>query len=76
MFCNFCQAMGVENRLIQSSSRSKNPTAYLIQQLTLSSHPEATFSRLEQALHQIGQGNLYRALSLKMENDEIDMEVN
>lgn len=75
IFHDFCNAMGVENKLIQASSRSGNPTAYLIQQLC--SHPDATFDRLENALNQIGQGALYTELNIRIQNGhDMDPEDN
>ena len=59
-FNNFCEALGVEQRLVQVSVRSGNPTAYLIQEY--SERPEATFDRLERALTNIGQSDLFEQL--------------
>ncbi len=45
---------------MRASLRSRNPTAYLIQQY--SERPEATFHRLEQALVQIGKSDVFDEL--------------
>ena len=70
MFHDFCHALGVDNKLVQASVRSRNPTGYLIQ--TYSARPEATFERLEQALTQIGRNDLYQELFDMMENGDFD----
>ena len=57
LFNNFCMALGVDRRLVQVSMRSRNPTGYLMQEY--SERPEATFGRLEQALSDIGQHELF-----------------
>ena len=60
MFNNFCMALGVEQKLVQLSVRSRNPTCYLIQEY--SERPEATFERLERALSDIGHQDLFHQL--------------
>jgi hypothetical protein len=60
VFNNFCMALGVEQRLVQVSMKSRNPTGYLIQEY--SERPEATFERLERALSDIGQRHLFHQL--------------
>lgn len=60
LFNNFCIALGVEQRLIQASVKSRNPTAYLLQEF--GEKPDATFGRLEQALSEIGHRDLYEQL--------------
>ena len=67
VFHSFCHALGVENRLLQTASKSRNPTAYLIQEY--SERPEATFDRLEQALVQIGKRDLFERLMHAVETD-------
>ena len=52
-FKKFCHAMGVDDGLAIVCLRSRNPTAYLIQEID--GKPYATFSRLEQALTSIGK---------------------
>ena len=59
-FNNFCLALGVDQRLVQVSMRSRNPTGYLIQEF--SEKPEATFDRLERALSEIGHHELFHQL--------------
>ena len=61
-FHNFCHALGVENKLVQASSRSGNPTAYLLQ--SFSSRPEATMRNLERALTEIGMENVFVGLTV------------
>lgn len=70
VFHDFCNALGVENKLSQASARSGNPTAYLIQ--TYSLRPEATFQRLEQALSQMGRDDVYQELVDKIQNGGFD----
>ena len=60
LFNDFCMALGAEQRLIQASMRSRNPTGYLIQEF--SERPEATFDRLERALSDIGQRDVFDQL--------------
>ena len=60
IFNDFCMALGVEQRLVQVSMRSRNPTGYLIQEY--SERPEATFDKLERALSDIGQRDLFEQL--------------
>ena len=73
-FHNFCHALGVENKLVQASSRSGNPTAYLLQKF--SAHPEATLENLERALAEIGMENVFARLSLMLAHAEGDPEDN
>lgn len=74
IFHDFCEALDVEKRLVQASSRSGNPTAYLIQQL--SSQADATLYKLETALIGIGHGALYQELVDVMQNGGMDEEEN
>ncbi len=74
LFHDFCQALNVENRLIQASSRSGNPTGYLMQQLC--SKPDATLYKLETALREIGHEGLYEELVDLMQNGGMDDEEN
>ena len=60
LFNSFCYALGVDDKLLQASMRSRNPTAYLIQEY--SEKPEATFDRLEQVLSTIGRRDLFEQL--------------
>lgn len=60
LFNDFCMALGVEQHLIQVSMRSRNPTGYLIQEF--SERPDATFERLQRALSDIGQRDLFEQL--------------
>ncbi len=59
----------MEGRLLQASLRSRNPTAYLIQQY--SEKPGATFERLEQALGQIGRSDVFDELWQKVLTDGV-----
>ena len=73
-FNNFCEALGVEQRLVQVSKRSGNPTGYLMQEY--SERPEATFDRLERALSDIGQRDLFeqlQAVDSRLMNGEDDV---
>ena len=72
VFHSFCDALGVENRLVRVSARSRNPTAYLMQEY--SARPDATFDRLEQALTQIGKRDVFDGLWTGLENDKFDAE--
>ena len=66
-FCQLCQAMEVESSLMQASLRSRNPTAYLIQEL-----PDTTIDRLEKALSKIGRSDLFTALSRHFDDSDDD----
>ncbi len=67
-FHNFCHALGVENKLVQASSHSGNPTAYLLQKF--SSRPEATLENLERALTEIGMENVFARLTVMLGNED------
>ena len=60
IFHSFCHALGVENKLIQASARSGNPTGYLLQKY--STRPEATMENLERALAEIGMRNVFEGM--------------
>ena len=66
MFPQFCQALGVDDDLRRKASRSRNPTAYLLQEYQ--ELPEATFDRLEQALSQMGRKDLFDQVWQLMQN--------
>lgn len=51
--------------LEQSSTKSRNPTGYLLQEY--GTRPEATLERLERALSEIGMGEVYERLSEMLE---------
>ena len=71
IFHRFCDALGVERRLVQAATRSRNPTAYLIQQYA-EREEEATFQRLEVALDTVGRRDLYIGLHDKLVNGGFD----
>ena len=70
-FHQFCDALGAEPRLIQAASRSRNPTAYFIQQYA-EFDEGATFQRLESALDVVGKRDLYVDLYDKLRNGGFD----
>ena len=70
-FDQFCVALGVEGRLVQAASRSRNPTAFLIQEYA-ERHEGATFHQLEVALDVVGKGDLYAELHHKLVNGGFD----
>ena len=75
LFNSFCGALRVEQRLVRASLKSRNPTAYLIQEF--SERPEATFDRLEQALSEIGKRDLFEdLLTHYLGNEHCDAEDN
>lgn len=57
IYNQFCLAMGIKDDLIQSTRRSGNPTAELLQ--TLADCPDGTMQRLQKALERIGKMELY-----------------
>lgn len=64
VFHNFCRALGVENRLVQVSARSRNPTGYLLQKC--STEP---LENLNRALTEIGKGYVFQELLVRMRGD-------
>ena len=71
IFHQFCDALGVEHRLVQAATRSRNPTAYLIQQYA-ERDEAATFQSLEVALNKLGRRELYIELYDKLSNGGFD----
>ena len=71
IFHQFCDALGVERRLVQAATRSRNPTAYLIQEYAQKDE-DATFQRLEVALDMVGKRDLYVGLYDKLVNGGFD----
>ena len=71
IFHRFCDALGVERRLVQAATRSRNPTAYLIQEYAQKDE-DATFQRLEVALDMVGKRDLYVGLYDKLINGGFD----
>ncbi len=67
-FHGFCRAFGVENKLVQASCRSGNPTAYLLQ--SCSSRPEATLESLQQALTEVGMEDVFKDLLGMLNGDD------
>ena len=61
----------MERRLVQAASRSRNPTAYLIQEYA-KREEGATFRRLEVALDTVGRRDLYIELYDKLVNGGFD----
>ena len=70
IFHRFCDALGVQPRLVQAAVRSRNPTAYLIQRYA--EEEEATFQRLEAALDTVGRRDLYVELFDRLQNGGLD----
>lgn len=64
VFHGFCRALGVENRLVQVSARSGNPTGYLLQKCS-----EEPLENLDSALTEIGKGYVFQELVARMRND-------
>ena len=66
MFPQFCHALGVDEELRIRATRSRNPTAYMLQEYQ--ELPEATFDQLQQALSRIGRKDLYDQVWQLMQN--------
>ena len=58
-YSQFCFAMGIKDELIQSTRRSGNPTAQLLQ--ILADCPNGTMQRLQEALESMGKVELYES---------------
>ena len=67
-FCTFCHIYGVDDSLEQASLHSRNPTAYLLQEL--SSKPDATFNKLRNALEKMGKGELFNDLWRHLDEED------
>ena len=52
--------MKIDYDLIQQAQRSRNPTAWLLQEIE--NKPDATLNKLAQALKSIGKSHLYDSL--------------
>ena len=64
LFHNFCRALGVENRVVQASARSGNPTGYLLQKCSSES-----LENVHRALTDIGKGHVFQNLLARMRED-------